>query len=147
MSQTSERVSERGFVYSRRTSKFGTCVAETSSGEVEDASAERQGLRQRLFALAWPIIGLNVLQVLALAVDTAMCGRLDQAEQALSALGFATQVVFLSMVAMIGVMAMIAMVAIKSLSSEGRSLPSPHGRGGVFHIIMLLALHSAVGPT
>ena len=40
-----------------------------------------------------------------------------------------TMIGFMSMVAMIGVMAMIAMVAIKSLSSEGRSLPSPHGRG------------------
>ncbi len=55
-----------------------------------------------MFALAWPMIGLNVLQVLALAVDTAMCGRLEDAEQALSALGFSTQVVFLLMVAMIG---------------------------------------------
>ena len=36
-----------------------------------------------------------------------------------------TMIGFMSMVAMIGVMAMIAMVAIKSLSSEGRSLPSP----------------------
>ena len=40
-----------------------------------------------------------------------------------------TMIGFMSMVAMIGVMAMIAMVAIKSFSSEGRSLPSPHGRG------------------
>ena len=40
-----------------------------------------------------------------------------------------TMIGFMSMVAMIGVIAMIAMVAIKSLSSEGRSLPSPHGRG------------------
>ena len=43
-----------------------------------------------------------------------------------------TMIGFMSMVAMIGVMAMIAMVAIKSLSSEGRSLPSPHGRGEYF---------------
>ena len=48
------------------------------------------------------MVGLNLLQVLALAVDTAMCGRLEHAEQALSALGFATQVIFLLMVAMIG---------------------------------------------
>ena len=40
-----------------------------------------------------------------------------------------TMIGFMSMVAMIGVMAMIAMVAIKSLSSEGPSLPSPHGGG------------------
>ena len=48
-----------------------------------------------------------------------------------------TMIGFMSMVAMIGVMAMIAMVAIKSLSSEGRSLPSPRGRGEYFiHIYM-----------
>ncbi len=52
--------------------------------------------------MAWPIIGLNVLSVLTLAVDTAMCGRLEDSETALKALGFATQVVFLLMVAMMG---------------------------------------------
>lgn len=56
----------------------------------------------RLASLAWPIIGINVLTVLALAVDTAMCGRLPNAETALTGLGFATQVTFLLMVAMIG---------------------------------------------
>ncbi|MBW2380373.1 MAG: hypothetical protein JRG70_12620, partial [Deltaproteobacteria bacterium] len=34
---------------------------------------------RRLFALAMPIVGLNVLSVLTLAVDTAMCGRLVDA--------------------------------------------------------------------
>lgn len=48
------------------------------------------------------MIGLNVLGVLALAVDTAMCGRLPNAATALEALGFATQVVFILMVAMLG---------------------------------------------
>ncbi|MEM1413460.1 MAG: MATE family efflux transporter [Myxococcota bacterium] len=57
---------------------------------------------KRLFDLALPVIGLNVLSVLSLAVDTAMCGRLPNAEDALKALGFATQVVFLLMVAMMG---------------------------------------------
>ena len=66
-----------------------------------------QPLRKRriladLVALAWPIIGLNVLNVLALAVDTAMCGRLPDAPIALAALGYATQVIFLLMVAMMG---------------------------------------------
>ena len=56
----------------------------------------------RLGSLAWPIIGINVLTVLALAVDTAMCGRLPNADTALTGLGFATQVTFLLMVAMIG---------------------------------------------
>lgn len=65
--------------------------------------AERS-IQRRLFDLAAPVIGLNVLSVLALAVDTAMCGRLPNAGAALEALGFATQVVFIVMVAMIGLM-------------------------------------------
>lgn len=59
-------------------------------------------ITRRLWALAWPIIGLNVLQVLALAVDTAMVGRTMNAEAALSGMGYASQLVFLLMVAMIG---------------------------------------------
>ncbi|TFH29920.1 MAG: MATE family efflux transporter [Myxococcales bacterium] len=57
---------------------------------------------RRLFDLAMPIVGLNVLSVLTLAVDTAMCGRLENAEEALTALGFAGQLIFLLMVAMLG---------------------------------------------
>ncbi|MEM8609485.1 MAG: MATE family efflux transporter [Myxococcota bacterium] len=57
---------------------------------------------RRLFDLAMPIVGLNVLSVITLAVDTAMCGRLAGAEDALTALGFASQLVFLLMVAMLG---------------------------------------------
>jgi putative MATE family efflux protein len=57
---------------------------------------------RRLFDLAMPIVGLNVLSVITLAVDTAMCGRLVDAEDALTALGFASQLVFLLMVAMLG---------------------------------------------
>jgi len=57
---------------------------------------------RRLFDLAMPIVGLNLLSVLTLAVDTAMCGRLVDAEEALTALGFAGQLVFLLMVAMLG---------------------------------------------
>lgn len=57
---------------------------------------------RRLVDLALPIIGLNVLSVVTLAVDTAMCGRLVDAEAALTALGFASQLIFLLMVAMLG---------------------------------------------
>ena len=96
-------------------------MAETSSGELEHETAGTGGLRRRLFALAWPMIGLNVLQVLALAVDTAMCGRLDHAEQALSALGFATQVIFLLMVAMIGLTT--GNVALVSRAFGARDMP------------------------
>ncbi len=67
---------------------------------------------KKLFELALPIIGLNVLGVMSLAIDTAMCGRLPNAEAALEALGFATQVVFLLMVAMLGlVVGTVATVA------------------------------------
>ncbi len=57
---------------------------------------------RRLFDLAMPIVGLNVLSVITLAVDTAMCGRLVNAEEALTALGFASQLIFLLMVVMLG---------------------------------------------
>ena len=56
----------------------------------------------RLLKLAWPVIGLNVLNVLALAVDTAMVGRMTDSEAALTGLGYAVQLLFLFMVAMIG---------------------------------------------
>ena len=42
---------------------------------------------RRLVDLAMPIVGLNVLSVITLAVDTAMCGRLVNAEDALTARG------------------------------------------------------------
>ena len=57
---------------------------------------------RRLVDLAMPIVGLNVLSVITLAVDTAMCGRLINAEEALTALGFASQLIFLLMVVMLG---------------------------------------------
>ena len=60
---------------------------------------------RQLVGLAWPIVGLNVLNVLALAVDTAMCGRLPASETALAALSYATQVIFLLMDAMLGLTA------------------------------------------
>jgi len=53
-----------------------------------------------------------VLNVLALAVDTAMCGKLPDADVALAGLGFATQIIFLLMVAMLGLtVGTIAIVA------------------------------------
>ena len=57
---------------------------------------------RRLASLAWPVIGLNVLQVLTLAVDTAMLGRVADAATALTGLGFATQLVWLLMTAVFG---------------------------------------------
>lgn len=57
-------------------------------------------------------MGLNVLNVLALAIDTAMCGRVEGAEHVLTGLGFATQIVFLLMVLMMGLLVgSVALVA------------------------------------
>ncbi|MEZ4335360.1 MAG: MATE family efflux transporter [Sandaracinaceae bacterium] len=71
-----------------------------------------RSIPRRLWDLAWPVIGLNVLNVLSLAVDTAMCGRLPGHEAALTGLGFATQIVFLFMVAMLGlVVGAVALVS------------------------------------
>jgi putative MATE family efflux protein len=58
----------------------------------------------RLWRLSAPVIGINTLNVLMLAVDAALCGRLPESKNALTALGFATQVVFLLMVAMLGLL-------------------------------------------
>lgn len=70
--------------------------------ELAPSSGAERSIFRRLFGLAMPIVGLNLLNVLTLAIDTAMCGRLLDAEDALAALGFATQLVFLLMVAMLG---------------------------------------------
>lgn len=67
-------------------------------------TVSERSIPRRLFELSWPIIGLNLLNVLALAVDTAMVGRLPNAADALAGLSYATQVVFLLMVAMMGLM-------------------------------------------
>lgn len=64
--------------------------------------APTTGLIGRVVGLAWPIIGLNVLQVLSLAVDTMMVGQVPNAEVALTGMGYATQLAFLLAVAMIG---------------------------------------------
>ena len=78
-------------------------VEEQESAVPDRTTPENQApIWRRLAALAAPIIGLNVLAVFTLAVDTAMCGHLPNADIALTALGFSTQVVFLLLVAMIG---------------------------------------------
>jgi len=65
-------------------------------------TSTRLEISKSLFSLAWPIIGLNVLQVLALAVDTAMVGHSEDAQVALTGMGYASQLLFLLMVAMFG---------------------------------------------
>lgn len=68
----------------------------------EPPTAKAKSMRREVLELAWPIIGLNILQVLSLAVDTAMVGRSGNAEASLIGLGYASQLMFLLMMAMIG---------------------------------------------
>lgn len=76
------------------------------------SDAPSRSIFRQLLDLSTPIIGLNVLSVLALAIDTAMCGRLENADSALTALSFAVQVIFLLMVAMMGLtVGTVALVA------------------------------------
>ncbi|MBI4816443.1 MAG: MATE family efflux transporter [Deltaproteobacteria bacterium] len=71
-----------------------------------------RAITRELFDLALPVAGLNFLSVLALAIDTAMCSRLPEAATALTALGFAAQLVFLLTVFMMGLsVGTIALVA------------------------------------
>jgi putative MATE family efflux protein len=84
-------------------------VAEQS---VAPALQSQKSITRKLFALAAPIIGINTLSVLMLAVDSALCGRLPNADHVLAAVGFAIQVVFLLMVAMMGlIVGTVALVA------------------------------------
>jgi len=72
----------------------------------------RRSIAGQLLKLAGPIVGLNMLNVLMLAVDSALCGRLPHPEQTLAAIGFSHQVIFLLMVAMLGLLVgTIALVA------------------------------------
>jgi putative MATE family efflux protein len=71
-----------------------------------------RSISRHLLALATPIIGLLVLNVLMLAVDAVLCGRLPEAKSAISAVNDGVQVVFLLMVAMLGLLVgTIALVA------------------------------------
>ena len=58
---------------------------------------------RELLRLAWPVVGLNLLNVTALIVDAIMCGHLPNGEEALMALGFAGQILFMMVVIMMGV--------------------------------------------
>ncbi len=73
---------------------------------------EPRSIPRRLLDLALPVIGINVLNVLSIFVDTLMCSRLPNAADALAALGFSTQVSFLLMTAMMGLtVGTVALVA------------------------------------
>ncbi|MCA9672474.1 MAG: MATE family efflux transporter [Myxococcales bacterium] len=69
---------------------------------LEPPDSEPRSALSRLVRLALPIVGLNTLSVLALTVDTAMCGRLPDAKDALTALGFSTQIVYIMIIVVTG---------------------------------------------
>jgi len=87
---------------------------------VPPSKAPAGSISRQLFSLALPIIGINVLAVLMLAVDSALCGRLPNSEQALEALGVAVQVVFLLMTAMLGLM--VGTVALVARAYGGKAM-------------------------
>lgn len=62
----------------------------------------QRAVTRRLTALAIPVIGINLLQVMVLVVDTIMVGHLENAETLLTSLSYAAQVIFLLMVVMMG---------------------------------------------
>ncbi|MCA9578374.1 MAG: MATE family efflux transporter [Polyangiales bacterium] len=85
--------------------------ATTDAPFASTPAAAPSALRE-LMRLAWPVVGLNVLNVLALIVDAIMCGHLENGEEALMALGFAGQILFLMVVIMMGItVGAVALVA------------------------------------
>ncbi|HEX8113897.1 MAG TPA: MATE family efflux transporter [Kofleriaceae bacterium] len=77
-------------------------------------------ITRRLWTLSTPIIGINVLNVLMLAVDAALCGRLPDRDHTLAALGLSVQVVLLFMTAMLGLL--VGTVALVSRAYGARDL-------------------------
>jgi len=90
----------------------GSCRTTLIASKLPTLPAVPPSISRQLFRLAAPLIGLNVLNVLMLAVDSALCGRLPNSEPVLAALGYAIQVIFLLMVAMLGLLVgTVALVA------------------------------------
>lgn len=87
----------------------------------------RNSVPARLLDLALPVIGLNVLNVLALFVDTAMVGRLADPEPALAGMSYAFQLLFLLMVGMLG-------LTVGSVASVARA----HGAKDESRVVHLL---------
>ena len=77
------------------------------------------------------MVAIGMIEMMAMMAMMALIGMVGMLAMMamVGMIGMMAMVAMMATMAMIGVMAMITMVAIKSLSSEGRSLPSPHGRG------------------
>lgn len=71
-------------------------------GTPPEPPAAGPSIPARLRALTLPIMGMSLLGVVTLLVDTMICGRLPDAEVALSALAFSLSLLLLIMVAMLG---------------------------------------------
>ncbi|MEO8703351.1 MAG: MATE family efflux transporter [Kofleriaceae bacterium] len=83
-------------------------------------SDPKSAIPRQLFSLAMPIIGINVLNVMMLAVDSALCGRLPDSDTALAALGYSVQIIFLLMVVMLGLM--VGTVALVARAYGGKAM-------------------------
>lgn len=103
---------------------------------------QRAVIRQ-LATLSWPIIGLNLMNVLALAVDTAFCGRLPDATTALTALGYSTQLLFLLLVGMMGLTVGTVAVVARAHGARDRELVDHALRQGA-QLSVLLGLVAGV---
>lgn len=77
-------------------------------------TASQSRLFRHLVALAVPVMGLNLLTVLSMVVDTAMCGHLENADAALAGLGFASQLLMVMTVSVMGLT--VGVIAIVSRS-------------------------------
>jgi len=65
-------------------------------------TTSQRTITRRLLDLATPAIGINLLNVSALLIDTLMVSRLANADTLMASLGMATMVIFLLMVIMMG---------------------------------------------
>ncbi len=98
-----------------------------------------------LLRLAAPVVGLNLMTVLSLFVDNAMCGRLENNEIVLAALGYATSLVFLALVAMMGLsVGTVAMVA-RSIGSDNKERASEVLRQSLVLTVGISTLVAVVG--
>ncbi len=106
--------------------------------------SQRAVIRQ-LATLSWPIIGLNLMNVLALAVDTAFCGRLPDATTALTALGYSTQLLFLLLVGMMGLTVGTVAVVARAHGAKDRERVDHALQQGAQLSVLLGLLAAVVG--
>lgn len=84
----------------------------TTVDALPDAPSAPPSALRELVRMSLPVIGLNLLNVTAVIVDAVMCGHLPNGEEALMALGFAGQILFLMVVIMMGItVGAVALVA------------------------------------